>query len=108
MTDDDLANLLGEKPATPDPAFRLDVFARVARQAHRRAARRRALNILAISTAVGLFFALAQAAGFTIETAQPLFYVAVAMGLAYVLAMEAIRGRRSVLGRAFAQLRFRL
>jgi hypothetical protein len=108
MTDDDLANLLGEKPATPDASFRIDVFARVAQHKQRRAARTRALNIVAASSGVGAFFGLAQAAGFSIETAQPLFYALVAVGSAYLLAMEAVKGRRSPFARAFSQLRFRL
>jgi hypothetical protein len=108
MTDDDLANLLGAKPATPDPAFRLDVFARVTTRARRRAARRRAATIIASSSALGLFFALAQAAGFTVHTAEPLFYALTAVGCGYLLAVETVKGRRSVLARAFAQFRFRL
>jgi hypothetical protein len=108
MTDEDLANLLGEKPATPDVAFRFDVFARAAQHAQRRAARARALNIILISSGVGAFFALTQAVGFRIENAQPLFYALVAMGCTYVLAQETIRGSRSPFARAFAHLRFRL
>ncbi len=108
MTDDDLANLLGEKPATPDLAFRLDVFTRVAYAAQRRAARRRALTIVLVSTAVGAFFALAQAAGFTIERMQPLFYAAAVVGSAYFLMLEVGRGRRSPLARVFTRLRLRL
>jgi hypothetical protein len=108
MTDEDLANLLGEKPAAPDPAFRFDVIARAAQHAQRRAAHIRALNIILISCAVGAFFALTQAAGFRFETAQPLFYALAAVGCAYPLAMETIKGRRSPFARAFAQFRFRL
>ncbi len=108
MTDDDLANLLGEKPATPDPAFRLDVFARVAFAAQRPAARRRALGIVIVSTAVGIFFALAQTAGFTMDAAQPLFYALAFAGSAYLLAVEAMKGRRSAFARTLTQLRLRL
>jgi hypothetical protein len=108
MTDEDLANLLGEKPATPDVAFRFDVFARAAQHAQRRAARMRAVNIILISSGVGAFFALTQSVGFRIENAQPLFYALVAVGCTYVLAQETIKGRRSPLARAFAQFRFRL
>ena len=108
MTDEDLANLLGEKPATPDPAFRFDVLARAAQRAQRRAAQVRAVNITLISCAVGGFFALSQTFGFRIETAQPLIYALVAIGCAYVLAQETIKGRRSPFARAFAHLRFRV
>jgi hypothetical protein len=108
MTDEELANLLGEKPATPDPAFRFDVLARAAQHAQRRAAQIRALNIMLISCTVGAFFALSQGLGFRIENAQPLFYTLVAIGCGYVLAQETIKGRRSPFARAFAHLRFRL
>lgn len=108
MNDDELANLLGAAPQAPDPAFRLEVFARVALAAQQRAARRRALSIVVVSTATGAFFGLAQAAGVTIETLQPLFYALGAAGSTYVLAMEAMKGRRSVLARTLGQLRFRL
>lgn len=107
MNDDELANLLGEAPATPDPAFRYDVFARVAIEARRRAARRRAVNIVAASTAVGLFCALAQAGGFTVEAAQPLFYAAAVAALIYLLADEARKSSQSALARAL-RFRFRL
>lgn len=108
MTDEDLANLLGEKPATPDPAFRFDVLTRAAQHAQRNAARTRALNIMLISCTVGAFFALTQAIGFRFENAQPLVYAVVAVACAWLLAQETIKGRRSPLVRAFAHLRFRL
>lgn len=96
MNDDALANLLGEAPPTPDPAFRYDVFARMATKSRRRAAATRALRIVAIFTALGLFFPLARAAGVTIAHMQPLLYVAAVVPLAYVLALAAIRGPRSL------------
>ncbi len=108
MTDEEFANLLGEKPATPDPGFRFDVLARAAQHAQRRAAHIRTVNIVLISCAVGAFFAMSQALGFTIETAQPLFYAFVAVACAFILAQETIKGRRSPFARAFAHLRFRL
>jgi hypothetical protein len=108
MTDEELANLLGEKPATPDPAFRFDVLARAAERAQQRAARTRAINIVAASCGAGAFFALTQSVGFRIENAQPLFYALIAVGCAYMLAQETIKGRRSPFARAFSQLRFRL
>jgi len=108
MTDEELADLLGEKPATPDPAFRFDVLARAAQHAQRRAAHIRALNIMLISCTVGAFFALGQGLGFRIETAEPLIYAVAAIGCAWLLAQETIKGRRSPFVRAFAHLRFRL
>lgn len=108
MTDEDLANLLGAKPATPDPAFRFDVLARAAQHAQRRAAQTRALNIILISSAVGAFFAMTPAVGFRIENAEPLLYAAAAVASAFIFAQETIKGRRSPLARAFAHLRFRL
>jgi hypothetical protein len=108
MTDEDLANLLGEKPATPDPAFRFDVLARAAQHAQRAAARTRALNIILVSSAVGAFFALTPAVGFRVENAEPLLYAAAAVASAFVFAQETVKGRRSPFARAFAQFRFRL
>jgi hypothetical protein len=108
MNDDDLANLLGEAPATPDPVFRYGVFARVATQARHRAARHRALNIMAASTAAGLFCALAQAGGFTLQAAQPLLYGAAVAALTCILAEEARKSSHSVLARTLGRLRFRL
>lgn len=108
MTDEDLANLLGEKPATPDPAFRIDVLARAAQHAQRRAAQTRALNIVLISCAVGAFFGLAQAASITLPNMEPLLYAFAAVASALFFAQEAVKGRRSPFARAFAHLRFRL
>jgi hypothetical protein len=96
MNDDELANLLGEAPASPDPAFRYDVFARVSAEARRRAAFERAIRIMAAFTALGLFFPLTRAAGVTLAQLQPLFYVAAVIPLAYLLAIAAIRGPSSV------------
>lgn len=108
MTDHDLASLLGETPATPDPAFRFDVFARVAMENRRRAARARALSLIAASTALGLMCAMAQAAGFGVETARPLLYAVIGIGLTFVLVAEARKSSRSLLLRSLGQLRFRL
>jgi hypothetical protein len=91
MNDDDLADLLGEKPAAPDVRFRLDTLSRVAEHARRRAALNRAVRIVAGSTALGLFFGLTQAAGLTLSQLQPLFYLAIAVPFAYLMAMMAIR-----------------
>jgi hypothetical protein len=108
MTDDELAHLLGEAPTATDPTFRFDVFARVAVENRRRAARGRALAIVAGSTALGLICAAAQRAGLSVETAQPLFYASVAAGLTFVLAGEARKSSRSLIARSLGRLRFRL
>ncbi len=108
MNEQDLAGLLGASPITPDPVFRFEVFKRIAERARRRAAYRRAARTVAVSSAVGVFFPLAQAAGFTLADAQPLFYTGVVVGLTYFLAREAVKGPHSVLARGLGQLRFRL
>lgn len=108
MNDEHLANLLGEKPPGTDIGFRLEALARAGALARRDAARRRALVIVLVSTAVGTFFGLAQASGFTIERMQPLLYALAAAGSAYVLMQEAARGPRSSLARSLGQLRLRL
>ena len=107
MSDDlELANLLGEAPpATPDPGFRYDVFARVSERARRRAAVSRALNQVAVFAAIGLIFPVAQAAGFTLETAQPVLIAAAALLTAAVAAVLTIGGPRVVLARSRAALR---
>lgn len=106
MTDEELADLLGAAPASPDPAFRYDVFARVIVHDRRNAARRRAVHIVAASTALGLFCGLAQAAGFTAHTALPLIYAAAAAGMTYALAVQARKS--TALIRALGRFRFRL
>lgn len=107
MNDQDLSDLLGEAPKAPDAAFRIDVFARVAARERRRAAYIRAVRTVTAFTAIGVFFPLARAAGFTIADAQPLIYAAAVVWLTYVLAREAVRGSRSALARSFAGLRLR-
>jgi len=105
MNDEDLANLLGSAAPASDTGFRIDVFARIARNARRNEARRRAVTLIGASTGIGVLFGLAQAAGFTLERAQPLFEVAVAAGLAYFVAMDAGRGAQSALARWVSGLR---
>jgi hypothetical protein len=102
----ELANLLGEAPPdAPDPGFRYDVFARVAERARRRAALNRALNQIAAFAAIGLIFPVAQAAGLSLETAQPVLVVAGALTVAAAAALLTIQGPRAVLARSRAWLR---
>lgn len=106
MSDDlDLANLLGEAPNTPDPAFRFDVMARTAERARRRASHQKAYRIMLASTLLGLVFATGQALGLGYHHLQPLLLVAGVLGLAYVLALITISGPRAVLARSRAILR---
>lgn len=105
MKDQDLAGLLGEAPAAPDPAFRFEVLARVAERARRRIGYTRAARMIVASSAIGGFFPLARAAGFTMADAQPLLYAAIAVGLAYFLAREAVKGPSSALARGLLRLR---
>jgi hypothetical protein len=107
MSDDlDLANLLGEGPPDgPDPGFRYDVFARVAERARRRAALSRAANQVAAFAAIGLIFPLAQIAGFSWESAQPVVLAAAALTVAAAAAVLTIQGPRGVLARSRAMLR---
>ena len=108
MTDDDerlIADLLGEAPATPDPSFRHDVFARVAQRGRREASLRRAARSVGIMTAIGLGCAAVQAAGLTWDAAQPILAAAAALGGAFLFAAVSIQGPRAVLARA-GSLRF--
>lgn len=107
MSDDiELANLLGEAPPkAPDPAFRFDVFARVNERARRRAAFTRALNRVAIFAAIGLIFPLAQAAGLSWQSAQPVLLAAGGLTAAAAVAVLTIQGPRGVLARSRAILR---
>ena len=105
MNDQELAGLLDAAPNAPDPAFRFEVFKRVAERARRRIATARAARMIAASTALGLFFPLAQAAGLDLVDVQPLFYAAMAVGLTYFLALEAMKGSSSMLARGLFRLR---
>lgn len=104
--DDDLlmADLLGEALATPDPSFRFDVLARASIRARRRAAMSKALNQVAVFSAIGLIFPVAGAAGLTWETAQPLLMAGGALAVGLALASVSILGPRAVLARSRAIL----
>ena len=108
MNDLELAALLGDAPRAPDPAFRFDVFARMAERALRRAARRRAGVTVAMFAGIGLAFPAAQAAGFTLAQAEPWLMVAGVVSLAYVLAVLTIEGPHALLARLRLLLRVRV
>jgi hypothetical protein len=106
MSDDlELAALLGEAPAAPDPAFRYDVFTNVAERARRRHARTRAARTIAAFTLVGAAFPAAQAIGLTLHTFEPILASAAALALAGVVALLTIRGPGVVLSYSRAVLR---
>jgi fatty acid desaturase len=109
MSDDlELAALLGEAPAMPDPTFRFDVLARTAERARRRQARQNAFRVTAMFALIGLVFPLAHAFGLGLAQLQPLLLVAGLLGLAYVLALWTLEGPRAVLARSRAVLRLPL
>jgi hypothetical protein len=106
MTDDlELAGLLGEAPRTPDPSFRIDVLARVAARARRRAAFDRAWKQVLAFTLIGLAFPVAQAFGLTWQAAQPLILAGAVLVCAYLFAALTIQGPRPLLARSRAMLR---
>ncbi len=106
MTDDrELADLLGETPRTPDPGFRIDVLARVAARARRRAALERAVKQILIFTLIGAAFPVARALGLTWDAVQPLALAGGVLALAYLLADLTIQGPRPLLARSRAMLR---
>jgi hypothetical protein len=106
MTDDlELAELLGEAPRAPDPGFRIDVLARVAARARRRAALERAWKQIVAFTLIGAAFPAAQAFGVTWQTVQPLVLVGAVLATAYVLAALTIEGPRPLIARSRALLR---
>lgn len=99
MVDDrELANLLGETPATPDAGFRFDVFARVTERRRRREAFGRAMLRVAACTGVGLAVLVAQAAGLTAESLTPILSAAGALAAAGV-AYTVLRSPRAALAR---------
>jgi hypothetical protein len=104
--DDDLlmADLLGEAPATPDPGFRYDVLFRASIRARRRAAMSKALNQIALFSAIGLIFPVAGALGLTWEMAQPLVIATGLLALGLTAASVTILGPRAVLARSRAIL----
>jgi hypothetical protein len=106
MTDDrTMAELLGEAPRTPDPGFRIDVVARVAARARRRAALDRAWKQVVTFTLLGAVFPVMQAFGLSLETAQPLLLVGAVLLFAYLFAALSIQGPRPLLARSRALLR---
>jgi len=109
MSDDfELAALLGEAPATPDPDFRFDVLARTAERARRRQARQNAFRVTTMFALIGLVFPLAHTFGLGLTQLQPLLLVAGLLGVAYVLALWTLEGPRAVLARSRAVLRLPL
>ena len=99
-----LADLLGEAPRTTDPGFRFDVLGLVAERARRRHAMSRALNQIALFSAVGLIFPVFAALGVTWEAAQPMALAVGAVGLALIIATVTIQGPGAVLARSRALL----
>jgi len=106
MTDDrELADLLGEAPRTPDPAFRFDVLTHVGLRARRRAALEKAITQVLAFTAIGLIVPAAQAWGLTWQTLQPFALLAGVLGVAYLFASLTIQGPKPLLARSRALLR---
>ena len=106
MHDDlSLAALLGEAPKTPDPGFRLDVFARVNERARRRAAYGRAMLQVATFTAIGLVLALVQWASADAGAWLPMLGAAGALAAAGVFALAVIEGPKAALMRASSVFR---
>jgi|GEM_PF-3385314 len=107
MSDDfELADLLGEAPPRgADPGFRFDVLSRVAERNRRRAAQARALKQFSIFAAIGLGFAVIQAAGFDWSDGQPVLIAAAALTAAAAAALLTIQGPGLVLARSRALLR---
>lgn len=106
MSDDlELAALLGEAPAIPDPTFRYDVFAHLAERARRRHARGRAVRTIGGFTLVGAFFPMAQAAGLGFHEIQPFLVAGGVLAVAGLAALLTIRGPGVVLAysRAWAR-----
>jgi len=106
MTDDrELADLLGVAPPTPDPGFRIDVVARIAARARRRAALERAWRQIVAFTLIGAAFPIAQAFGITWQSAQPLALAGAVLACAYLFAALTIHGPRPLLARSRGLLR---
>lgn len=93
MNDNELADLLGEAPRTPDPGFRLDVLARMTHRAQRRAALRRGAKVFALFTLIGLAVPVAQGLGFTASDAQPLLAAGGLLGATYLTAVLTLKSR---------------
>lgn len=106
MTDDRrMADLLGEAPRTPDPGFRVDVLARVAVKARRRAAFDRAVKQIVSFSVLGLCFPVAGVLGFSWEAVQPFFIAGAVLTVAYLAAALTIQGPKPLLARSRALLR---
>jgi len=105
MKDDLMAELLGEAPKTPDPSFRIDVLARVAAKARRRAALERAWKQIVVFTLIGAAFPIGQAFGLTTHALQPVLLAGAVLGFAYLFAALTIQGPGQVLARSRAMLR---
>lgn len=106
MSDDlEMADLLGEAPRTPDPGFRIDVVARVAARARRRASLERAWRHIVTFTLIGVAFPIAQALGVTWQATQPVLLVGAVLGFAYLFAVLTIEGPGPLLARSRAMLR---
>lgn len=106
MTDDsEMAELLSEAPRTPDPGFRIDVIARVAARARRRASLERAWKQIVTFTLIGVAFPIGQALGLTWHAAQPLLLAGAVLGFAYLFAALTIQGPGPLLARSRAMLR---
>jgi hypothetical protein len=106
MHDDrSLAALMGAAPQTPDPSFRLEVFARVAARAQRRAALKRAVLQLVVFTALGIMVALVQSAGADAGAWTPVLAAAGALAVAGAFAVTVITGPKAAISRATMVLR---
>lgn len=100
-----LAALLGEAPKTPDPGFRIDVFARMSERAQRRAAHARAALHVAAFTALGILLALVQSASAHAGAWMPMLAAAGALLVSGVFALAVIEGPKAALARSAALLR---
>jgi hypothetical protein len=105
IDDSEMADLLGGAPKAPDPGFRIDVLARVAARARRRAALERAWKQIVTFTLIGAAFPIAQAFGLTWQTVQPVLLVGAVLVCAYLFAALTIQGPRPLLARSRAMLR---
>jgi hypothetical protein len=94
-----LAALLGEAPERPDPGFRLDVFARVAARARRRAALWRAAQQVAAFTAIGLLLALIHSASAEVGAWTPILVAIGALAVSALFALVVIEGPKAALAR---------
>lgn len=100
MHDDlSLAGLLGQAPNTPDPGFRLDVFARVTARDQRRAAFGRAMLQVAAFTAIGLVLALVQNASVDAGAWAPMLGAVGALVVSGLFALVVIQGPKAALAR---------